>query len=121
MDSVTGTRQLSWSRDRWLYRPTLEEVDDRDPRVPRSIDAAKKHRHLWLLTGSQANVDEGFYRRDMDMDTAGSTQPTYVATWQPHNGDAKTLVRGTGDDAYKACVKHYQATHADRQRNVPLE
>lgn len=67
--------KLSWSRDAWLHKPTQEVVSDGDPRVPRTIAAAKKQRD-WLLVGSQANVDDGFYRRDMDMSTRRADQPT---------------------------------------------
>lgn len=104
-----ATSKLSWSREKWLHRPTLEEVDDSDPRVPQTIDQAKKQRDLWLLTGSQANVEGGYYRRDMETETAAAERPTYIATWQPDNGDSETLVRGSGDEAYTACVKHYHS------------
>jgi hypothetical protein len=71
---------LSWSRETWLHRPTREVVLNSNPRVPQTIDAAKKQRKTWLLIGSQANIEGGYYRRDMDMGTATAEQPTYTAT-----------------------------------------
>jgi hypothetical protein len=80
-----------------------------DPRVPQTIAAAKKRRNVWLLIGSQANIEGGYYRRDMDMGTASAEQPTYTATWRPNVGDVVKLVRASGDKAYDECVRHCQA------------
>ena len=101
--------KLRWSREKWLHKPTQEVVDSSDARVPRTIDAAKKQRNIWYMIGSQANVEGGYYRRDMDMDTAAD--PIYTATWNPKNAPAELLTRGTGDHAYFACVRHYQANY----------
>jgi hypothetical protein len=75
-----GLRKLSWSREKWLYRPTQEVMDNSDPRVPRTVDAAKKQRDRWALIGSQANIEGGYYRGDLDMSTAREAQPTFTAT-----------------------------------------
>jgi hypothetical protein len=103
--------KLRWSREKWLHKPTQEVVDNSDPRVPRTVDAAKKQSKIWYKIGSQANVDGGYYRSVMDMDTAAAAKPTYMATWNPKNGPAELLTRGTGGQAYWACVRHYQANY----------
>ena len=64
-----------------------------------------------MLIGSQANIEGGYYRREMDMGTATAAQPTYTATWHPNTGPVMTLARANGDKAYWACVKHYQANY----------
>ncbi|WP_155765882.1 hypothetical protein [Mycobacterium colombiense] len=104
--------KLRWSRENWLHKPTQEVADNSDPRVPRTVDAAKKQSKIWYLIGSQANVDGGCYRREMDMNTAAAGEPTYTATWNPINGPAELLTRGTGGQAYWACVRHYQANYS---------
>ncbi|WP_071289058.1 hypothetical protein [Mycolicibacterium llatzerense] len=100
--------KLRWSREGWLHKPTQEVATDDDPRVPRTIEASKTQRD-WCLTGSQADIESGYYRRDLDMSTAGNAQPTYTATWHPLDGPEQVLTRGSGADAYDACVRHYQA------------
>jgi len=85
-------------------------VEDSDPRVPRTVEAAKKQRKVWLPIGSQANTDGGYYRRDLDMNTAKSAPPTFTATWHPTNGPMSTLARASVDHAYYACVRHCQAS-----------
>jgi hypothetical protein len=104
--------KLRWSRENWLHKPTQEVVDDSDPRVPRTVDASKKQRKTWYMMGSQANVDGGYYRREMDVETATAAQPTYTATWHPRNGPAEVLIRGSSGQAYWACVRHYQANYS---------
>jgi hypothetical protein len=104
--------KLRWSRENWLHKPTQEVVDDSDPRVPRTVDASKKQRKTWYMMGSQANVDGGHYRREMDVETATAAEPTYTATWHPRNGPAKVLIRGSSGQAYWACVRHYQANYS---------
>ena len=101
--------KLRWSREKWLHKPTQEVVDNSDPRVPRTNDAAAKQDRIWYKIGQQANVDGGYYRNEMDMDTAAAAKPTYTATWHPKNGPAEVLTRGTFGQAYWACVRHYQA------------
>jgi hypothetical protein len=104
--------KLRWSRENWLHKPTQEVVDDSDPRVPRTVDASKKQRKTWYLMGSQANVDGGYYRREMDVETGTAAEPTYTATWHPRNGPAEVLIRGSGGQVYWACVRHYQANYS---------
>jgi hypothetical protein len=101
--------KLSWSRDKWLHRPTQEVVDNDDPRVPQTVDEMKKRRREWLLIISHATIKQGYYRREMDMSTASAAEPTFTATWHPKNGAVLRLVRGTGGKAYSACVRHFQA------------
>jgi hypothetical protein len=103
--------KLRWSREKWLHKPTQDLVDNSDPRVPRTTDAAKKQSKIWYLIGSQANVDGGYYRRAMDMDTAAAPEPTYTATWNAINSPTELLTRGTAGQAYWACVRHYQANY----------
>ena len=103
--------KLRWSREKWLHKPTQELVDNSDPRVPRTTDAAKKQSKIWYLIGSQANVDGGYYRRDMDMDTAAAAEPTFTATWNAINSPAELLTRGTAGRAYWECVRHHQANY----------
>jgi hypothetical protein len=110
--------KLRWSREKWLHKPTQEVVDNSDPRVPRTIDAAKKQSKIWYPIGNQANVDGGYYRRDMDMDTGAAAEPTYTATWNPKNSPAELLTQGTGGQAYWACVRHYQANYNEFQKEV---
>lgn len=105
--------KLRWSREKWLYKPTQEVVDDDDPRVPRTIDESKKHRKTWYMVGSQADVVGGHYRRDIVPNTTGDVEPRYTATWHPDGGAAEVLVRGSGAQAYSACVRHYQS-NSDR-------
>ena len=108
----TGHRppKLSWSREKWLHHPTQEVVDNSDPRVPQTVDASTKQRD-WMLIGSQANIEGGYYRRDLDLGTARAAQPTFTATWHTNNGLVVTLARGSGEKVYKACVWHYQANY----------
>jgi|SRR3954449_6043725 hypothetical protein len=89
-----GPRKLSWSRENWLHHPTQEVLDNSDPRVPRTIDESKKVRKVWMLIGSQADIEQGYYRREMDMGTATAAEPTFTATWHPNNKPVETLVRG---------------------------
>lgn len=107
-----GPRKLSWSREDWLHHPTGEVVPNSDPRVPKTIAESKKRRE-WMLIGSQANIDQGYYRRDMDMNTAADAVPTMTATWHPTDGPAETLIRSNARDVYWACVKHFQANFRD--------
>lgn len=65
-----GPRKLSWSRDKWLRRPSQALVDNYDPRVPRTVDGAKKQRRTWLLILSHATIKQGYYHREMDPNTA---------------------------------------------------
>jgi hypothetical protein len=95
-------RKLSWSREKWLHRPTQEVVDNSDPRS-----------RTWLLIGTQANIEQGYYRRELDMNTARSAEPTFVATWHPNNGPVVTLVRAHEHVAYLAHVRHFQANFRD--------
>lgn len=104
--------KLRWNRENWLHKPTQEVVDDSDPRVPGTVDASKKQRKTWYLMGSQANVDGGYYRREMDVDTATAAEPTYTATWHPRNVPAEVLIRGSSGQTYWACVRHYQANYS---------
>lgn len=108
----SGVPKLRWRRENWLHKPTQEVVDDSDPRVPRTVDASKKQRKTWYLIGSQADVDSGYYRRDMDMETATAAEPTYAATWNPKNGPVEVLLRGSTHHAYLACVRHYQTNYS---------
>ena len=56
--------------------PPQDVVDNSDPRVPRTIDAAEQ-RASGLLIGSQANIEGGYYRREMDMGSPGRrSRPT---------------------------------------------
>lgn len=98
--------KLSWSREYWLHHPTQQRVPNEDPRVPKTIDAAKKA-HDWFLIGSQADIADGFYRRDLDMSTSADAKPLYFATWHPSGGRVVDLVRAGGREAYQACVRHY--------------
>jgi hypothetical protein len=43
------------------------------------------------------------------MSTSTADDPTFTATWNPINGPAELLVRGSGGQAYQACVRHYYA------------
>ena len=86
--------------------------------MPRTVDAAKKQSKIWYKIGSQANVDGGYYRSVMDMDTATAAKPTYMATWNPKNSPAELLIRGTGGQAYRACVRHHQANYNEFQKEV---
>lgn len=90
-----GSRQqkLSWSREKWLHRPTQEVVDDSDARTPRTVDQMKKQVSTWYLVLSHATIEQGYYRREMDMSTARETESTIVATWHPNNGPVVTLTR----------------------------
>ena len=83
--------KLSWSREYWLHHPTQQRVPNEDPRVPKTIDAAKKA-HDWFLIGSQADIADGFYRRDLDMSTSADAKPLYFATWHPSGGRVVDLV-----------------------------
>lgn len=105
--------KLSWSREKWLHWPTQELVDDSDGRTPRTVDQMKKQARTWHLVLSRATIEQGYYRREMDMSTARETEPTIVATWHPNNGPVVTLTRGHGLAAYKACVQHFQANFRD--------
>ena len=60
---------------------------------------------IWLLIGSQAEIEQGYYRREMDMATTSAAQPTYTATWHPINEPVETLVRGDAGDVYWACAE----------------
>lgn len=102
-----GPAKLRWSRDGWLHKPSQVLVPDGDPRAPQTIAEAKT-RHDWCLTGSQADVKDGHYRRDIILSTGQEDQPTYVATWHSRAESEIVLLRGTGAKAYKACVDHYQ-------------
>lgn len=104
-----GPRKLSWSRDKWLHRPTQTLVDNDDPRVPQTVDGAKKQRRTWLLISSHATIEQGYYRREMDVSTARAAEPTFTATWHPKNGAVVTLTRASDHIAYEACVRHFQA------------
>jgi hypothetical protein len=108
---VSRAPKLRWSRESWLYKPTGEVVDHSDPRVPRTVDASKKQSKIWYRMGSQADAEDGYYRREMDVDTATATEPMYTAVWHPRNGAAELLVRGNGSQAYLACVRHHQAKY----------
>jgi len=111
-----GPRKLSWSREKWLHRSTQEVVDNDDPRVPPTVDQAKKQRRTWLLILSRSTIEQGYYRREIDMSTARAAEPTFTATWHPNNGPVVTLVRGSDGDSYWACVRHFQANFRDLPR-----
>jgi hypothetical protein len=112
-----GPRKLRWSREKWLHRPTQEVVDGSDPRVPQTVDESKKRRREWLMILSHAtNVEQGYYRREMDMSTRGAAEPTFTATWHPNNGPVVPLFRGSDGDVYWACVRHFQANFRDLPR-----
>jgi len=108
-------RKLSWSREKWLHWPTQEVVDGSDERTPRTVDQMKKQSKTWHLALSQATIEQGYYRREMDMNTAMDTQPTIVGTWHPNNGPVVQVARGRGIAVYKACVEHFQ----DNFRDLP--
>jgi len=109
--SIRKPPKLRWSRTKWLHRPTQEVVDNDDPRVPRTVDDKKKRRREWLEIDGRGDAKDGYYRMDMDMDmaTARAAEPTYAATWHPNHGPVEELLRGTGSQAYWACVRHNQA------------
>ncbi|BBX24034.1 hypothetical protein MTER_34450 [Mycolicibacter terrae] len=106
-------RKLSWTKGKWLHRPTLEVVDDSDPRTPRTVDESKRQRNTWHLVLDEAVIEQGYYRREMDMSTAADPEPTIVATWNPNNGRAVTIIRAHGGVAYQACVRHFQENFRD--------
>jgi tRNA(Arg) A34 adenosine deaminase TadA len=101
--------KLSWSRDKWLHRPTQELVDNEDPRVPRTVDEMKRRRREWLVILSHATINQGYYRREVDMSTARAVEPTFTATWHANGGPVVTLVRAHDREAYEVCVRHFQA------------
>ena len=80
-------------------------------RAPQTVDAAKKQRDHWLLTGNQANIEGGYYRGDLDMSTARDARPMFIATWHPNIGPVETLARGGPEQAYLANLRHYQANY----------
>lgn len=105
--AVAGVK-LKWTREGWLHKGTHEVAPDGDPRVPRTVDEAKKERN-WCLVGSQADGLGGFYRREVDEGTPLGVQPTYTATWHPTNGPVQTLAaHASSNQAYQACVRHHQ-------------
>ena len=84
-------------------------------RVPQTVDEAKRRKRVWLMTASEASITGlGYYRREMDMRTARSAEPTYTATWHPINGAVVNLARASNDQAYYACVRHYQEEYNRR-------
>lgn len=100
--------KLKWSREGWLHKDTHEVAPDGDPRVPRTVDQAKKDR-TWYLVGSQADVAGGYYRREVDEGTSLGAPPTYTASWHPDNCPIQTLAtNASSNQAYQACVRHYQ-------------
>lgn len=104
---VAGVK-LKWSREGWLHKSTHEVAPHDDPRVPRTVDEMKKDRD-WCLIASQADVKDGFYRRELDDRTPIGAQPTYTATWHPVNGPVQTLAaRASSNQAYQACVRHHR-------------
>ena len=105
--------KLSWSRDKWLHRPTQEVVDNNDRRVPQTVDQMKRRRHEWLLIVVHATIEQGYYWREMDMSTGRAAEPTFTATWHPKNGPVVTLARAHDLEAYFACVRHFQANFWD--------
>jgi hypothetical protein len=92
-------------------RCTGEVAPNSDPRVPKTVAAMKKQRDWWF-TGSQAEIESGYYRLDIDKRTASAThpQPTYTATWHPNNGPVERLKRAYRDSAHTSCVRHYEAS-----------
>lgn len=102
--------KLRWSREKYLNKETQELADYSDPRVPKT-NAAMTRQRTWHIVGSQANVEGGYYRRDLDMSTSTLPEMTYEASWNPTNGPREVILRGSGGQTYTACVKHYQANY----------
>ena len=104
--------KLKWTTKQWLHRPSQDRVEDGDPRIPRTVDERKKYANVWYPIDSQANVEGGYYRRDIVIETITSARPLYTATWHPVNGPVKLLLRDSGPKAYAACVQHNKDWHA---------
>jgi hypothetical protein len=111
-----GPRKLRWSREKWIHRPTQEVVGNSDPRVPQTVDEMKKRRREWRLILSHSTIEQGYYRREMDMSTGRAAEPTFTGTWHPNNGPVVTLVRASDSEVYWACVRHFQANFRDLPR-----
>ena len=104
--------RMKWTTKQWLHKPSQDLVEDGDPRIPRTSAEKKKYTTVWYPIDSQADVKEGYYRRDIIMETATSATPRYTATWHPVIGPVELLVRDSGPKAYAACVQHNKDRHA---------